>query len=223
MPVEVLKDFDRKYNVSILEGYGLSETSPVATFNLMYRPRKIGSIGLAISGCEVKVVDGDDNEVPPGEVGEIVVRGYNVMKGYYKRPEATEEAFRGGWFHTGDMGTMDEDEYFFIVDRKKDLIIRGGFNVYPREVEEVLYSHSSIREAAVVGVPDEKYGEEVKAFVSLKEGCEVSLDELLEFSRERLSASKYPRLFEILDDLPKGSTGKILRKSLRANGDQEEG
>ncbi|HBO51570.1 MAG TPA: long-chain-fatty-acid--CoA ligase [Planctomycetes bacterium] len=223
MPVEVLKDFDRKYNVSILEGYGLSETSPVATFNLMYRPRKIGSIGLAISGCEVKVVDGDDNEVPPGEVGEIAIRGYNVMKGYYKRPEATEEAFRGGWFHTGDMGTMDEDEYFFIVDRKKDLILRGGFNVYPREVEEVLYSHSSIREAAVIGVPDEKYGEEVKAFVSLKEGCEVSLDELLEFSRERLSASKYPRLFEILDDLPKGSTGKILRKSLRANGDQEEG
>ncbi len=223
MPVEVLKDFDRKYNVSILEGYGLSETSPVATFNLMYRPRKIGSIGLAISGCEVKVVDGDDNEVPPGEVGEIVIRGYNVMKGYYKRPEATEEAFRSGWFHTGDMGTMDEDEYFFIVDRKKDLILRGGFNVYPREVEEVLYSHSSIREAAVIGVPDEKYGEEVKAFVSLKEGCEVSLDELLEFSRERLSASKYPRLFEILDDLPKGSTGKILRKSLRANGDQEEG
>ena len=223
MPVEVMKDFDRKYNVSILEGYGLSETSPVATFNLMYRPRKIGSIGLAISGCEVKVVDGDDNEVPPGEVGEIVIRGYNVMKGYYKRPEATEEAFRGGWFHTGDMGTMDTDEYFFIVDRKTDMILRGGFNVYPREVEEVLYSHSSIREAAVVGVPDEKYGEEVKAFVSLKEGCEVSLDELLEFSRERLSASKYPRLFEILDDLPKGSTGKILRKSLRANGDQEEG
>jgi acyl-CoA synthetase (AMP-forming)/AMP-acid ligase II len=122
----------------------------------MYRPKKIGSIGLAISGCEVKVVDGDDNEVSPGEVGEIVIRGYNVMKGYYKRPEATEEAFRGGWFHTGDMGTMDEDEYFFIVDRKKDLILRGGFNVYPREVEEVLYSHSSIREAAVIGVPDEK-------------------------------------------------------------------
>ncbi|MCS5626509.1 MAG: AMP-binding protein, partial [Planctomycetes bacterium] len=222
MPVEVMKDFDRKYNVSILEGYGLSETSPVATFNLMYRPRKIGSIGLAISGCEVKVVDGDDNEVPPGEVGEIVIRGYNVMKGYYKRPEATEEAFRGGWFHTGDMGTMDEDEYFFIVDRKNDMIIRGGFNVYPREVEEILYSHPAIREAAVIGVADEKYGEEVKAFVSLKEDCEVSLDELLEFSKERLSASKYPRLFEILDDLPKGSTGKILRKSLRADADEEE-
>ena len=222
MPVEVMKDFDRKYNVNILEGYGLSETSPGATFNLMYRPKKIGSIGLAISGCEVKVVDGDDNEVPPGEVGEIVIRGYNVMKGYYKRPEATEEAFRCGWFHTGDMGTMDTDEYFFIVDRKKDLIIRGGFNVYPREVEEVLYSHSSIREAAVVGVPDEKYGEEVKAVVSLKEGCEVSLDELLEFSRERLSASKYPRFFAILDDLPKGSTGKILRKSLRADAGEEE-
>ena len=222
MPVEVMKDFDRKYNVNILEGYGLSETSPVATFNLMYRPKKIGSIGLAISGCEVKVVDGDDNEVSPGEVGEIVIRGYNVMKGYYKRPEATEEAFRGGWFHTGDMGTMDEDEYFFIVDRKNDMIIRGGFNVYPREVEEILYSHPAIREAAVIGVADEKYGEEVKAFVSLKEDCEVSLDELFEFSKERLSASKYPRLFEILDDLPKGSTGKILRKSLRADADAEE-
>ena len=165
MPVEVMKDFDEKYSVNILEGYGLSETSPVATFNLMYRPKKIGSIGLAISGCEVKVMDGDDKEVSPGEIGEIVIRGYNVMKGYYKRPEATEEAFRGGWFHTGDMGTMDEDEYFFIVDRKNDMIIRGGFNVYPREVEEILYSHPAIREAAVIGVADEKYGEEVKAFV----------------------------------------------------------
>jgi len=222
MPVEVMKDFDEKYSVNILEGYGLSETSPVATFNLMYRPKKIGSIGLAISGCEVKVMAGDDNEVSPGEIGEIVIRGYNVMKGYYKRPEATEEAFRGGWFHTGDMGTMDEDEYFFIVDRKNDMIIRGGFNVYPREVEEILYSHPAIREAAVIGVADEKYGEEVKAFVSLKEDCEVSLDELLEFSREHLSASKYPRLFEILDDLPKGSTGKILRKSLRADAGKEE-
>ena len=222
MPVEVMKDFDEKYQVNILEGYGLSETSPVATFNLMYRPKKIGSIGLAISGCEVKVVDGADKEVPPGEVGEIVIRGYNVMKGYYKRPEATEEAFRGGWFHTGDMGTMDEDEYFFIVDRKKDMIIRGGFNVYPREVEEVLYGHPAIREAAVVGVADEKYGEEIKAFVSLKEDCEVSVEELLDFSREQLSASKYPRLFEILDDLPKGSTGKILRKALRADAGEEE-
>ena len=211
-----------KRQVNILEGYGLSETSPVATFNLMYRPKKIGSIGLAISGCEVKVVDGADKEVPPGEVGEIVIRGYNVMKGYYKRPEATEEAFRGGWFHTGDMGTMDEDEYFFIVDRKKDMIIRGGFNVYPREVEEVLYGHPAIREAAVVGVADEKYGEEIKAFVSLKEDCEVSVEELLDFSREQLSASKYPRLFEILDDLPKGSTGKILRKALRADAGEEE-
>ena len=223
MPVEVMKDFDRKYNVNILEGYGLSETSPVATFNLMYLPKKVGSIGLAISGCEVKVVDGDDNEPPPGEVGEIVIRGYNVMKGYYKQPEATEDAFRDGWFHTGDMGTMDEDGYFFIVDRKNDMIIRGGFNVYPREVEEILYSHPAIIEAAVIGVADEKYGEEIKAFVALKEGHEVSAEELLEFSRERLSASKYPGLFEILDELPKGSTGKILRKSLREDAGEEEG
>ena len=145
------------------------------------------------------------------------------MKGYYKRPEATEEAFRGGWFHTGDMGTMDEDEYFFIVDRKNDMIIRGGFNVYPREVEEILYAHPAVREAAVIGVPDEKYGEEIKAFVALKEGQELSGEELLEFAKERLSASKYPRLYEILDELPKGSTGKILRKSLRGGEDAEEG
>ena len=223
MPVEVMKDFDEKYNVNILEGYGLSETAPVATFNVTYRPKKVGSIGVAIAGCEVKVFDGDDREAPPGEVGEIVIRGYNVMKGYYNRPEATEEAFRNGWFHTGDMGTMDEDEYFFIVDRKNDMIIRGGFNVYPREVEEILYAHPAVREAAVIGVPDEKYGEEIKAFVALKEGQELSGEELLEFAKERLSASKYPRLYEILDELPKGSTGKILRKSLRGGEDAEEG
>ena len=209
MPVEVMKEFDEKYNVNILEGYGLSETSPVATFNVMYRPKKAGSIGVAIAGGEVKVFDGEDNEVAAGEVGEIVIRGYNVMKGYYKRPDATEEAFRNGWFHTGDMGTMDEDGYFFIVDRKNDMIIRGGFNVYPREVEEILYSHPAILEAAVIGVPDQKYGEEIKAFVALKEGHEVSAEELLEFSRERLSASKYPRLYEIL--------GLKLRPSRRAS------
>ena len=215
MPVEVMKDFDEKYNVNILEGYGLSETSPVATFNVLYRTRKAGSIGVAINGCEVKVFDDDDREVAPGEVGEVVIRGYNVMKGYYKRPEATETAFRNGWFHTGDMGRMDEDEYFFIVDRKNDMIIRGGFNVYPREVEEILYGHPAVQEAAVIGVPDEKYGEEVKAFVALKNEQELTGEELIEFAKERMAASKYPRLVEILPELPKGSTGKILRRSLR--------
>jgi len=216
MPVEVMRAFDEKYNVSILEGYGLSETSPVATFSVLWKEKKIGSIGEPIAGCEVKIFDDNDNEMPTGEVGEIVIRGQNVMKGYYKKPEATQEAFRNGWFHTGDMAYVDEDGFYFIVDRKKDLILRGGYNVYPREVEEVLYSHPAVREAAVVGVPDEKLGEEVKAYVSLLEGSEVSDDELRAFCKEKLSASKYPRLYEILPDLPKGSTGKILRKELRA-------
>lgn len=216
MPVEVMRAFDERYDVSILEGYGLSETSPIATFNVLWKERKPGSIGEAIYGCEVRVVDGEDQELPPGEVGELVIRGYNVMKGYYGRPDATAEAFRGGWFHTGDMGRVDDDGYFWIVDRKKDLIIRGGFNVYPREVEEVLYTHPAIREAAVVGVPDPRYGEEVKAYVSLR--SEATPDEIREYCRRSLAASKYPRLIEFLPELPKGSTGKILRKELRARG-----
>jgi long-chain acyl-CoA synthetase len=205
--------------VKILEGYGLSETSPVATFNVLYKERKPGSIGEPIYGCEVEVFDEDDLQLAPGHVGEIVIRGFNVMKGYYRRPDATREVFRSGWFHTGDVGKKDEDGYLYIVDRKKDMIIRGGFNVYPREVEEVLYAHPGVREAAVVGVPDPEYGEEVKAYVSVKTGPgtrEVAVDELRQHCRENLAASKYPRLFEILPDLPKGPTGKILRKELRA-------
>ncbi len=213
MPVQVMRDFEARYGVKILEGYGLSETSPVATFNRLDREYKEGSIGEAIYGCEVKIFDPDESELPAGEVGEIVIRGYNIMKGYYKRPEATAEAFRSGWFHSGDMGMKDEDGYLFIVDRKKDMIIRGGFNVYPREVEEVLYSHPAVREAAVIGVPDDEYGEEIKAFVALK--SEATEDDLRRFCRENLSATKYPRQFEILPELPKGSTGKILRRELR--------
>jgi long-chain acyl-CoA synthetase len=219
MPVEVMKVFDERYRVQILEGYGLSETSPVATFNVLWKPRKPGSIGEPILGCEVKIFDDSDKEAPQGEVGELVIRGYNVMKGYYKRPEATAKVCAGGWFHTGDMGRKDEDGYFYIVDRKKDMIIRGGFNVYPREVEEVLYSHPRVREAAVVGVSDLEYGEEVKAFVALKapgEGPEITADDLLLFCKKNLAATKYPRFFEILPDLPKGPTGKILKKELRA-------
>jgi long-chain acyl-CoA synthetase len=215
MPVDVLHAFDERYGVKILEGYGLSETSPVATFNTLWKPRKPGSIGEPIFGCEVRIFDDADQELPTGEVGELVIRGYNVMKGYYRRPEATREAFRNGWFHTGDMGRKDEDGYLYIVDRKKDMIIRGGFNVYPREVEEVLYGHPAVREAAVVGVPDREYGEEVKAFVALKAGTEATSAALLSFCRENLAACKYPRLYEILPDLPKGPTGKILRKELR--------
>lgn len=214
MPVEVMKKFEERYDVKILEGYGLSETSPVATFNVLNKERKPGSIGEAIFGCEVKIFDDNDVELSADEVGEIVIRGYNVMKGYYNRPEATAEAFRNGWFHTGDMAKKDEDGYIFIVDRKKDLIIRGGFNVYPREVEEVLYSHPAVNEAAVIGVPDDRYGEEIKAYVALK--AEADVEELRQFCKDNLAATKYPRLIEVLPELPKGSTGKILRKDLRA-------
>jgi long-chain acyl-CoA synthetase len=210
-----MKEFDQRFGVNILEGYGLSETSPVATFNVLYRPKKVGSIGVAIYGVDVRVFDEANRELPAGEVGEIVIRGPNVMKGYYKRPEATAEAFSGGWFHSGDMGRMDEESYFFVVDRKKDMIIRGGFNVYPREVEEILYSHPAVREAAVVGKPDPQYGEEIEAFVALEEGSPVDAAGIIAFCRERLSASKYPRRVEILESLPKGPTGKILRKELR--------
>ena len=217
MPVDVMRAFDERYGVKILEGYGLSETSPIATFNVLWNERKPGSIGEAIFGCEVRVFDEQDREVAVGEVGEIVIRGYNVMKGYYNRPEATAEAMRGGWFHTGDMGKRDDDGYFYIVDRKKDLIIRGGFNVYPREVEEVLYGHPAVVEAAVVGVPDDQYGEEVKAYVALRDESATSHD-IREYCKERLSSSKYPRIVEVLPELPKGSTGKILRKELRARG-----
>ncbi len=221
MPVDVMRSFDERYRVQVLEGYGLSETSPVATFSVLSKPRKPGSIGEPIFGVEVKIFDDTDHEVPVGDVGEVVIRGYNVMKGYHRRPEATAQAFRSGWFHSGDIGRRDEDGYFYIVDRSKDMIIRGGFNVYPREVEEVLYSHPSVREAAVVGVPSPTHGEEVKAYVSLKVGPGVpqtTSEDLLKFSRQNMSASKYPRIFEILPDLPKGPTGKILRKELRTRG-----
>ena len=215
MPVEVLKEAERLLEMSVLEGYGLSETSPVASFNAIHRPRKVGSIGQAIFGCEIRVFDERDREVPAGEVGELVVRGHNVMKGYLGRPEATREALRGGWFHTGDMGRKDADGDLFIVDRKKDMIIRGGFNVYPREVEEVLFGHPEVAEAAVVGVADEEYGEEVKAYIVLRRGASAGADEIRTFAKERLGAHKVPRLIEFLPELPKGPTGKVLRKELR--------
>ena len=218
IPGEVISAFEDRYGVHILEGYGLSETSPTATFNRSVEERRVLSIGKPIWGVEVKIFDEDDRELPPGKdsVGEIVIQGHNLMKGYYRNPEATAEAFRGGWFHSGDMGYQDEDGFFFIVDRKKELILRGGFNVYPREVEEVLYSHPAVAEAAVIGVPDERLGEEVKAVVALKPGASASADELIAHTRERVAAYKYPRTVEFLDTLPKGPTGKILKKELRA-------
>src|ERR1700761_7778432 len=213
LPVEVLRAFERTFDCVVLEGYGLSETSPVASFNHPDRERKPGSIGTPIDGVEMKVVDETGDEVPAGEVGEIVIRGHNVMKSYWHRPDATAEAIsEDGWFHTGDLGRIDDDGYFFIVDRKKELIIRGGYNVYPREVEEVLYEHPAVREAAVLGIPHDEYGEEVGAAVSLADGAQATPEELRDYVRERVAAYKYPRAVWIVDELPKGPTGKILKR-----------
>jgi len=214
MPVEVLHGFEEAFGCELLEGYGLSETSPVASSTHPGRERKPGSIGTPLREVEMKIVDEDDNEVPQGEVGEVVIRGHNVMKGYWQRPEATEEAMRGGWFHSGDMAKVDEDGYFFIVDRKKDLIIRGGYNVYPREVEEVLYEHPKVREAAVLGVPHDQWGEEIGAAIVLHEGEEMAPEEVSNYVKERIAAYKYPRLVWFMDDLPKGPTGKILKREI---------
>ena len=215
MPVEVMRAFEEKYPVQILEGFGLSETSPVASFNTMDRPRKAGSIGYPVWGVEMCVLDDNGKPLPDGERGEICIRGHNVMKGYWKRPDATKDAMRGGWFHSGDIGYRDEDGCYWIVDRKKDMIIRGGFNVYPREIEEVLYGHASIVEAAVLGVPHERHGEEVKAVVALAPGKKLDADELIAYCKQRLAAYKYPRIVEFVESLPKGPTGKILKRELR--------
>jgi len=214
LPVEVLRAFEAQFGTKILEGYGLSETSPVASFNHPDRERKPGSIGTPIRDVRMRVVDEQDNELPVGEVGEIVIQGPNVMKGYWRRPDATAEAMRGGWFHTGDMAKVDADGYFFIVDRKKDLIIRGGYNVYPREVEEVLYEHPAVAEAAVVAVPHAELGEEVGAAVALKAGAEASPEDLQAFVKERVAAYKYPRHVWLVPELPKGPTGKILKREI---------
>ncbi|BCT75285.1 long-chain-fatty-acid--CoA ligase [Sinomonas cyclohexanicum] len=216
LPVEVLHRFEDEFGCIILEGYGLSETSPVAAFNHPDRVRKPGSIGTAVEGVEVRVVGLDGEEVPSGEVGEIAVRGHNIMKGYWKRPDATAEAIRDGWFLTGDMGRIDEDGCFSIVDRKKDLIIRGGYNVYPREVEEVLYEHPAVAEAAVIGVPHAELGEEVAAVVALASPGAATAEELRDFVKSQVAAYKYPREVRIVDQLPKGPTGKILKRELRA-------
>ncbi len=215
MPVEVMNDFEKKFGVTILEGYGLSETSPIASFGVFDRPRKAGSIGYPVWGVELQIAGEKGEPLPDGERGEICIRGHNVMKGYLDRPEATAEAFEGGWFHTGDIGYRDDDGCYWIVDRKKDMILRGGFNVYPREVEEVLYAHEAVAEAAVVGVPNESHGEEVKAVVALVPGKSADERELIDFCKERLSAYKYPRTIEFMDSLPKGPSGKILKRELR--------
>jgi long-chain acyl-CoA synthetase len=219
IPGEVIRGFEAAFHgAPILEGYGLSETCALATFNRSAEERRVLSIGKRMWGVEVRVVDNSDAELPPGSdsVGEILLRGHNVMKGYRGRPEATAEAMRGGWFHTGDLGYRDDDGFFYIVDRKKDLVIRGGFNVYPREIEEVLHQHPAVLEAAVVGRPDNRLGEEVVAFISLRQGATTAPEEVIGFCKERLAAYKYPRDVVVLDDLPKGPSGKVLKSELRA-------
>jgi long-chain acyl-CoA synthetase len=215
MPGEILRGFEEAFGCVVLEGYGLSETSPSASFNPPDRERKVGSIGTPIEGVEMRVVDDQRREVPQGEVGEIAIRGHNVMKGYWNRADATAEAIDSeGWFYTGDMAKVDDDGYFFIVDRKKELIIRGGYNVYPREVEEILYEHPAVREVAVVAVPHPELGEEVGAAVALKPGSDVGEAELRDYVKERVAAYKYPRHVWFVDELPKGATGKILKREI---------
>jgi long-chain acyl-CoA synthetase len=221
MPEEVMRQFEQKFGCKVLEGYGLSETSPVASFNHPDRPNRPGSIGTPIEGVEMKVVDDDGNDLAQGEAGEIVIKGHNIMKGYWNRPDATEESIKDGWFHSGDIGKVDENGCFFIVDRKKDLIIRGGYNVYPREIEEVLYEHDGIQEAAVVGVPHDELGEEVGAAIVLAEGSELDADAVREYVKAEVAAYKYPRTVWFLDELPKGPTGKILKREIEVPSEVE--
>jgi long-chain acyl-CoA synthetase len=221
LPVEVLRGFEQAFGTPIIEGYGLSETSPVATFNTPDR-RKPGTIGLPIAGVELKLVDPDGAEVGEGAVGEIAIRGHNVMKGYWQRPDASAAAIRDGWFHSGDMATRDADGFYTIVDRKKDLIIRGGFNVYPREIEEVLYEHPAVLEAAVVSTPHPTHGEEVVAAVALRPGATATPAELRDHVKARVAAYKYPRHVWLVDALPKGATGKVLKREITVPAEVEE-
>jgi len=215
LPAEIVEPFERKFGGRILEGYGLTEASPVVSAHRLSGPRKIGSVGQAIPGVEVSIQDDGDRPLPVGEVGEVCVRGRNVMAGYYRNPEETARTVRAGWLHTGDMGRLDEDGFLFIVERKKDLIIRGGFNIYPREVEETLYGHPKIAEAAVVGMKDPLMGEDVLAFVVLRSGEQATEAEIAAFCERRLARFKCPKQVRFLDALPKSPIGKILRKELR--------
>jgi long-chain acyl-CoA synthetase len=215
LPVAVLNDFEKAFDAMILEGYGLSETSPAVTFNHPDAERRPGSIGTPIAGVQVRLVDAEGNEVPTGTPGEIQVKGPNVMKGYWDLPEATDEAIKDGWFSTGDIAVVDADGYYYVVDRKKDLIIRGGYNVYPREVEEALYEHPAVAAVAVIGIPHESLGEEVGAAVVLKADASADLEELRQFVKGRVAAYKYPRRIWFVDALPTGPTGKLLRREVK--------
>jgi long-chain acyl-CoA synthetase len=213
MPVQVLHDFQAAFDCVLLEGYGLSETSPVASFNTLQNGPKPGSVGTPIRGVEMRVV-ANDREVPHGESGEIAIRGHNVMKRYWQRPEETAATIRDGWLYTGDIGRVDQDGYFWIIGRTKDVIIRGGYNVYPREVEDVLYEHPAVADAAVIGLPSSDLGEEVGAAVVLKPGARTTAEELREYVKHQVAAYKYPRKVWITDALPKGPTGKILKRQI---------
>jgi long-chain acyl-CoA synthetase len=217
LPADIMRTFEGMYGIEVLEGYGMSETASTCSFN---RPgdRRVLSIGKPVWGVTMRVADTSDRPLPPGRenVGEILIRGHNVMKGYLGRPEATAETLRGGWLHSGDLGYVDSDGFYFIVDRAKDLVIRGGYNVYPREIEEVLYAHPDIVEAAVIGKRDERLGEEVVAVVVARPGSELGEQDVIAYCRERLAAYKYPREIRFLDELPKGPSGKILKSALRA-------
>jgi long-chain acyl-CoA synthetase len=215
MPVEVLRAFEEKFGCMILEGYGLSETSPVASFNHPDKPRKPGSVGTPVEGVQMRLVGDDGRDVPAGEAGEIAIRGHNVMKGYWGKPEATATAIPDGWFRTGDIGRVDADGYYYIVDRKKEMIIRGGYNVYPREIEEVLHEHPAVAEVAVIGMPHPELGEEVGAAVALKPGASATPEELRQYVKDRVAAYKYPRKVWLVPVLPKGPTGKILRREVQ--------
>ncbi|MFF9038244.1 long-chain fatty acid--CoA ligase [Streptomyces sp. NPDC014892] len=216
LPVEILHGFERRFGCAVLEGFGMSETSPVVTFNHPDRPRKAGSIGTPIQDVEVRLLDDKGQDVTPGEVGELAVRGPNVMKGYWNRPEETAAAIPDGWLRSGDLARQDEDGYLFIVDRKKDMIIRGGYNVYPREIEEALHEHPAVALAAVVGVPHAHLGEEIAAAVVLRPGAHATPDELREFVKDRVAAYKYPREVWLMDSLPTGPSGKILKREITA-------
>lgn len=215
LPEAVLRAFEEKFPAPLLEGYGLSETAPVAAINPLEGVRKVGSIGIPIAGVEIKIFDERDTEVPVGEVGELAIRGPNVMKGYFKKPDETAEVFRGGWLHTGDMGKTDEDGYFYIVDRKKELIISKGMKVYPRQIEELLYAHPKVVDAAVVGRPHETQGEIPIAFISLKEGVEASKAEFIDYLKPKVARYKVPREVIFIKEFPRAPTGKILKRRLR--------
>jgi len=217
LPVEVHKEFEKRFGVTIREGYGLSETSPVASFSPDGEPVRVGSIGRPAPGVEMKLIEPDswdEVEWTPDAIGEIAIKGHNIMKGYYNRPDATAEAIRDGWFRSGDLGRRDEDGWYYIVDRSKDMIIRGGYNVYPREIEEVLMTHPDVSLAAVIGVPHDSHGEEIKAVVILNDGASVTEDELVEWSKNEMAAYKYPRVIEFVPSLPMTATGKILKREL---------